>query len=96
MGVEKNTAVTDELVDAFGGAWAGFAVALAPAGGRFRIVADITLKFRSKQKARKPFQVTPIVLAFGTDRFIDHYLLSVIVAQETVEKVDTSITQPYQ
>jgi len=96
MGVEKNTAVTDELVDAFGGAWAGFAVALGPAGGRFRIVADITLKFRSKQKARKPFQVTPIVLAFGTDRFIDHYLLSVIVAQETVEKVDTSITQPYQ
>jgi hypothetical protein len=36
------------------------------------------------------------VMAFGTDRFVDHYLLSVIVAQETVEKVDTSVTQPYQ
>jgi hypothetical protein len=96
MGVQKNAAVTEELEDAFGGSWAGFAVALAPTGGRFRLVADITLKFRTKQKASKPFQVTPIVMAFGADRFVDHYLLSVIVAQETVEKVDTSVTQPFQ
>jgi hypothetical protein len=96
MGLQKNAAVTEELEDAFGGTWAGFAVALAPTGGRFRLVADITLKFRIKQKAKKPFQVTPIVMAFGTDRFVDHYLLSVIVAQETVEKVDTSVTQPFQ
>src|SRR5262245_38124848 len=96
MGVEKNKLVTDELQHAFGGTWTGFAVALAPTGGRFRIVADITLRFRTRQNARKPFQVTPVVLAFGTDRFIDHYLLSVIVAQETAEKVDTSVTQPFQ
>jgi len=96
MGVQRSAAVTEELQDAFGGTWAGFAVALAPVGGRFRLVADITLKFRTKQRAKKPFQVTPIVMAFGTDRFVDHYLLSVIVAQETVEKVDTSVTQPFQ
>lgn len=95
MGVAPSRPVTEELVDAFGGTWAGFAVALAPAGGRFRLVADITLKLR-RQKAKKPLQVTPIVMAFGTDRFVDHYLLSVIVAQGTVEKVDTSVTQPFQ
>lgn len=43
MGAAKNKDVTDELEHAFGGSWAGFAVALAPAGGRFRLVADITL-----------------------------------------------------
>jgi hypothetical protein len=54
------------------------------------------MKFRRRQSARKPFQVIPVVMAFGTDRFADHYLLSVIVAQDTVEKVDTSVTQPFQ
>jgi hypothetical protein len=39
--------------------------------------------------------VIPVVMAFGTDRFVEHYLLAVIAAQETVEKVDTSVTQPY-
>lgn len=95
MGMAKSKDVTDELEHAFGGNWAGFAVALAPAGGRFRLVADITLKFRCKQKAKRPFQVIPVVMAFGTDRFVEHYLLAVIAAQETVEKVDTSVTQPY-
>lgn len=96
MGLQPDRAVTNELEDAFRGHWAGFAVALAPAGGRFRLVADITLKLRRRQRARKPFQVIPVVMAFGTDRFVDHYLISVIVAQETDEKVDTSVTQPYQ
>lgn len=96
MGLRADRAVTNELEHAFRGDWAGFAVALAPAGGRFRLVADITLKFRRRQNARKPFQVIPVVMAFGTDRFVDHYLLSVIVAQDTVEKVDTSVTQPFQ
>ncbi len=83
------------LENAFGGNWTGFAVALAPVGGRFRLIADITLKFRCKQKAKRPFQVVPIVMAFGTDRFVDHYLLAIVAAQHTVEKVDTSVTQPY-
>lgn len=96
MGLAKDRSVTDELKDAFGGKWAGFSVALAPTGGRFSLVTDITLKFRCKQKAKRPFQVIPVVMAFGTDRFIEHYLLAVIAAQETVEKVDTSVTQSYQ
>jgi hypothetical protein len=96
MGVAADRRITGELEDAFGGDWAGFAVALAPMGGRFRLVADITLKPRWKRRARKPFQVVPVVMAFGTDQFVDHYLLAVIVAQETVDKVDTSVTQPYR
>jgi hypothetical protein len=95
MGLVAAKPVTDELEHAFSGTWAGFAVALAPGGGRFKLVADITLKFRCRQRARRPFQVIPVVMAFGTDRFVDHYLLAVIAAQETVEKVDTSVTQPY-
>ncbi len=95
MGLAKDEGVTDELKDAFGGTWAGFAVALAPAGGRFRLVADITLKLRCKRKAKIPFQLIPVVMAFGTDRFVDHYLLAAIVAQQTEEKVDTSVAQPY-
>lgn len=96
MGVAKDRGITNELHDAFGGKWAGFAVAVAPAGGKFRLVADITLKLRCKGNAKRPFQVIPIVMAFGTDRFVDHYLLAVIAAQETVEKVDTSVVQSYQ
>jgi hypothetical protein len=96
MGVAKDEAVTGELEDAFGGKWAGFKVALAPAGGRFRLVADITVKLRCRRRAARPFRVIPVVMAFGTDRFADHYLLAVIAAQQTVEKVDTSVTQPYQ
>jgi hypothetical protein len=95
MGLTAAKTVTDELEHAFGGTWAGFAVALAPGGGRFKLVADITLKFRCRQRAKRPFQIIPVVMAFGTDRFVDHYLLAVIAAQETVEKVDTSVTQPY-
>ena len=95
MGVAKDRGVTDELKMAFGGTWAGYAVALAPAGGRFQLITDITLKLRCKGKAKRPFQVIPVVMAFGTDRFIEHYLLAVIAAQETIEKVDTSVTQPY-
>jgi hypothetical protein len=96
MGVAKDRGITDELQDAFGGKWAGFAVALAPAGAKFRLVADITLKVHWKQNAKRPFRVIPIVMAFGTDRFVDHYLLAVIAAQQTVEKVDTSVVQSYQ
>ena len=95
MGLTAVQSITAELEHAFGGKWAGFAVALAPGGGRFKLVADITVKFRCRQRAKKPFQVVPIVMAFGTDRFVDHYLLAVIAAQETVERVDTSVTQPY-
>jgi hypothetical protein len=95
MGIAKDDGITYELKKAFGGTWAGYAVALAPAGGRFQLIADITLKFRCKGKAKRPFQVIPVVMAFGTDRFVEHYLLAVIAAQETVEKVDTSVTQPY-
>lgn len=96
MGLARDKGVTDELTDAFGGHWAGFAVALAPAGARFRLVADITFRPRWKKRAKKPFQVIPVMMAFGTDRFADHYLLAVIVAQETADKVDTSVIQPYR
>jgi hypothetical protein len=95
MGVTSDKAITHELADAFGGRWAGFTVAIAPIGGRFKLVADIRMKPCWKRRAARPFQVIPIVMAFGTDRFIDHYLLAVIAAQETVEKVDTSVVQPY-
>jgi hypothetical protein len=96
MGVAAHNGFSKELVGTFGGDWAGFAVALAPAGGRFKLVADITLNPRFKQKAKRPLQVIPVVMAFGTDKFVDHYLLAVIAAQQTAEKIDTSVTQPYQ
>jgi hypothetical protein len=96
MGVTADTAITTELCQAFGGRWAGFAVALAPTGGRFTLVADITLDPGWKGSAARPFQVIPVVMAFGTDRFAEHYLLAVIAAQETVEQVDTSVVQPYR
>jgi hypothetical protein len=96
MGVTRDKGITHELVDAFGGRWAGFAVAVSPTGGRFRLVADITLKPCWKGRAARPFQIIPIVMAFGTDRFVEHYLLAVIAAQETVEQVDTSVVQPYR
>jgi hypothetical protein len=96
MGAAPDRAITRELEDAFGGPWAGFAVALAPAGGRFRLVTDITLRPRWKKRAKKPFQVVPVVMAFGTDQFVDHYLLAVVVAQETADKVDTAVVQPYR
>jgi len=97
MGTKRNDAVAKEAVDAFGGEWAGFDVALGPAGGRFDLVAKIQLTPRwAKQTAAKPFQVIPVVVAFGTDLFINHYLLSVIVAQQTEDLVDTAVTQPYR
>lgn len=96
MGVTIDKAITHELGDAFGGRWAGFAVAVSPSGGRFKLVADIRLKPCWKRRAARPFQVIPIVMAFGTDRFVDHYLLALIAAQGTVEKVDTSVVQPYR
>jgi hypothetical protein len=96
MGVTADKGITHELVEAFGGRWAGFAVAASPSGGRFRLVADITVKPCWKGRAARPFQLIPVVMAFGTDRFVDHYLLAVIAAQETVEKVDTSVVQPYR
>ena len=87
---------TEEAVRAFGGKWAGFAVRAAPSGTRFRLIADIQFKPAWKAKAPRPFQVIPVVMAFGTDRFEDHYLLALIVAQRTGQRVDTSVTQPYQ
>ena len=96
MGLAPYRKITGELEHAFAGRWAGFAVALAPTGGRFRLVADITLRPRWKKGAQKPLQVVPVVMAFGTDRFIDHYLLAVITAQSTPEKIDTAVTQSYQ
>lgn len=96
MGLAPDPAITSELEGAFAGSWAGFAVALAPTGGRFRLVADVTLRPRWKKTARAALQIIPVVMAFGTDRFVDHYLLAVIAAQRTAEKVDTSVTQSYQ
>jgi hypothetical protein len=96
MGLSNNKEITQELVDAFGGRWAGFTVGMTPTGGRFRLVADITLKPCWKGRAARPFQIIPIVMAFGTDRFVDHYLLAVIAAQETVEQVETNVVQPYR
>jgi hypothetical protein len=96
MGVTSDRGITEELVDAFGDRWAGYAVAVSPTGGRFRLVADISLKPSWKGRAARPFQIIPVVMAFGTDRFVDHYLLAVIAAQATVEQVDTSVVQPYR
>ena len=96
LGVTPDRTITRELVHAFGGRWAGFAVAVAPTGTRFRLIADITMKPCWKRRASRPFQIVPIVMAFGTDRFVDHYLLAVIAAQETVELVGTSVVQPYR
>jgi hypothetical protein len=96
MGVVGDRTITRELADAFGGRWAGFAVAASPTGGRFKLVADISLKPCWKGRAIKPFQIVPIVMAFGSDSFVDHYLLAVIAAQDTVEQVETSVVQPYR
>jgi hypothetical protein len=96
MGVSVDKAITHELCDAFGGRWAGFTVAVSPTGGRFRLIADITLKPCWKGRAARPFQLIPVVMAFGTDKFVDHYLLAVITAQDTREQVDTSVVQPYR
>jgi hypothetical protein len=96
MGATNDKTITAELVDAFGGRWAGFAVSMAPTGSRFKLVADITLKPCWKGRAARPFQVIPIVMAFGTDRFVDHYLLALIAAQLTHEKLETNVVQPYR
>jgi hypothetical protein len=96
MNVEPDDEFGDEARRAFGGKWAGFAVRAAPAGTRFRLEADIQFKPCWPRKAKRPFQVVPVVMAFGTDRFEDHYLLALIVAQKTKELVDTSVTQPFQ
>jgi hypothetical protein len=92
-----NARIAQEAHDAFGGDWAGVAVALGPAGGRFNLVAQIELvPHWPKLGAAKPFQIIPVVVAFGTDSFVNHYLLSLIVAQKTSDLVDTAVTQPYQ
>jgi hypothetical protein len=96
MGATSDETITEELCGAFGGRWAGFAVSVSPTGGRFKLVADITLKPRWKGGARRPFQVIPVVMAFGTDRFVDHYLLALIAAQATSEQVETDVVQPYR
>jgi hypothetical protein len=96
MGATTDKAITSELVEAFGGRWAGFTVAVSPTGARFKLVTDIRLRPCWKGRAAKPFQVIPVVMAFGTDRFVDHYLLAFIAAQQTVEQVDTSVVQPYR
>lgn len=97
MGTASDDDIAAEATAAFGGDWAGFAVALGPAGARFGLVADIVLKPHwSGQAAEKPFQIIPVVVAFGTDSFAKHYLLSLIVAQRTLDLVDTAVTQPYQ
>ena len=97
MGTAPNAAIAQEAKDAFGGDWAGFAVALGPSGSHFGLVADIVLQPRwTGQGAAKPFQIIPVVMAFGTDSFASHYLLSLIVAQRTPELVDTAVTQPYR
>ncbi|HUF12440.1 MAG TPA: hypothetical protein VMN78_05005 [Longimicrobiales bacterium] len=96
MTTVADDAIAAEAMDTFGGKWAGFAVLAAPSGTRFRLITDISFKPTWKPKADRPFQVVPVVMAFGTDRFQDHYLLALIVAQKTDERVDTSVTQPYQ
>ena len=96
MPTTKDPGIMKEAGDVFGGPWAGFAVLAAPAGSRFRLVAELRFRPSWKSRAKRPFQVVPVVMAFGTDRFEDHYLLALIVAQKTEERVDTSVTQPYQ
>jgi hypothetical protein len=93
-----NLDIAGEATQAFGGEWAGFAVALGPAGGRFDLVAQFEFYPRwpgPDRTAVKPFQIIPVVMAFGTDSFASHYLLSLIVAQKTSDLVDTAVTQPY-
>jgi hypothetical protein len=100
MGTKPSSDVANEAFRAFGGEWAGFDVALGPAGGRFDLVADVELIPRwpapREGSAAKPFQVIPVVVAFGTDLFKNHYLLSVIVAQKSSDLMDTAVTQAYQ
>lgn len=106
MGTAPSETIGTEAHEAFIGTlqpgqkplWAGFAVALGPLGGRFDLIADIELlpSSWSTQKTSKPFQIIPVVVAFGTDSFTKHYLLSVIVARSTSDLVDTAVTQPYQ
>jgi hypothetical protein len=96
IGATGDKGITDELCDAFGGRWAGFGVSMAPIGSKFKLIADIKVKPRWKGRAVRPFQVIPIVMAFGSDRFVDHYLLALIAAQKTVEQVETSVVQPYR
>ena len=96
MGTVSDSDITDEAEDVFGGRWAGFAVTVAPSGGRFRLIAALKFKPSWRKNAKRPFQVIPVVMAFGTDLFKDHYLISLVVAQQTEERVDTSVTQPYQ
>jgi hypothetical protein len=96
LGVTRDTTITRELCDAFGGRWAGYTVSVAPTGVRLRLVADITLKPRWQGSAVRPFQIIPVVMTFGKDTFANHHLLAVIVAQDTVEAVGTSVLQPYR
>lgn len=96
MRTQPDDAYAAEAKAAFGGTWAGFAVLAAPSGTRFRLVADLQFKPSWPRAAKRPFQVIPVIMAFGTDRFEDHYLLALIVAQRTDERLDTSVTQPYQ
>lgn len=98
IGAEAHEAFIGPLTPGQKPMWAGFAVALGPSGGRFDLIADIELlpSSWSTQKAYKPFQVIPVVVAFGTDSFVNHYLLSLIVAQKTEDLVDTTVTQPYR
>jgi len=97
MGTLADLTIAAEAKAAFGGDyWAGFAVALGPAGSRFDLVADIVLKPRWMGSASKTFQIIPVVVAFGTDSFVNHYLLSLIVAQRSGDLVDTVVTQPYR
>jgi len=95
MGTAFDKAITKELEDAFGGAWAGYSVAVAPSGSRFNLVADIKLKPKWKKSGKTPFQIIPVVMALGTDQFVNHYLLALVVAQPTNAQLDTSVTQPY-
>ena len=96
MGLTAAQHVTDELCGAFGGRWAGFAVSVSPMGARFKTIADITLKPNWEGGAALPFKIIPIVMAYGTDKFVDHYLLAVIAAQATREQVETTVVQPYR
>ena len=96
MGLTAAQHVTDELCGAFGGRWAGFAVSVSPMGARFKIIADITLKPNWEGGAALPFKIIPIVMAYGTDKFVDHYLLAVIAAQATREQVETTVVQPFR
>jgi len=96
MGLTAAQHVTDELCGAFGGRWAGFAVSVSPMGARFKTIADITLKPNWEGGAALPFKIIPIVMAYGTEQFVDHYLLALIAAQATREQVETSVVQPYR